>query len=293
MRKILLGAFLLIISLFSQAENELVVSYRSPQVGITTSHYHDYYTELLKLALEKTRPTYGNYTMSGVPPNVSILRSLSDVAENTYPNFVMEFGYEEKLTKTGRLTYIDIPVDGGIVGYRVCFTNAALKEKLKHVNSLDDLRKYSFGQGVGWVDSEILRANGLNVIEISNYESIFKMVIAGRIDLFCRGANQIQSELEEFKSLTQLNYDESFVIVYPLPRFFYLNVKNKLAKERIQAGLKIAFDDGSFKKLWQQHYQSSVDFSKLNERKIIYLENPLLKNLAPNYKQYFINPLIK
>jgi hypothetical protein len=72
-----------------------------------------------------------------------------------------------------------------------------------------------------------------------------------------------------------------------------LNAKNTLAKERIQAGLQIAFEDGSFKKLWQKHYQSSVAFSKLDQRKHIYLENPLLKNLPTDYKQYFIDPLTK
>lgn len=293
MRNILLGVFLILTSSLSQAATDFVVSYRTPQVGVTTSIYHDYYTELLRLALEKTRPTYGNYTMRGIPANLSILRSLADIVENTYPNFVMELGYEEKLTNTGALTYINIPLDGGIVGYRICFTNAAIKEQLKQVKTLNDLRKYSIAQGVGWVDSEILRANGLKVIEVSNYESIFKMVIAGRVDLFCRGANQLQSEIEEFKSLTQLTYDESFVLIYPLPRFFYLNTKSTLAKERIHAGLEIAFKDGSFKKLWQKHYQASVDFAKLQQRKFIYLENPLLRNLSPNYKQYFIDPLSK
>ncbi len=291
MRKTLFGAFMLIASLCSQAATDLVVSYRTPVVSATTSIYHDYYTELLKLSLEKTRPQYGGYTMRGAPPNLSTLRSLADVVENTYPNLVIELGYEEKLTETGALTYINIPIDGGIVGYRVCFANAAIKEQLKEVNSLKDLHRYSIGQGVGWVDSEILRANGLKVIEVSNYESIFKMVIAGRINLFCRGANQLQAEVEEFKSLTNLTYDESFVLVYPLPRFFYLNAKNTVAKERIQTGLQIAFKDGSFKQLWKKHYQSSVDFSKLGQRKHIYLENPLLKNLPPDYKQYFMNPV--
>ena len=293
MRKTLLSVFILMTALRSQAATDFVVSYRTPVVGATTSSYHDYYTELLRLALEKTRPQYGDYTMQGIPPSLSTLRSLADVVENTYPNLVIEIGYEEKLTDTGALSYINIPIDGGIVGYRVCFVNAAIKEKVKKVSSLNDLRPYSIGQGVGWVDSEIMRANGLKVIEISNYESIFKMVVAGRVNLFCRGANQLQAEVAEFKSLTKLTYDESFVLVYPLPRFFYLNSKNTLAKKRIQAGLKIAFNDGSFKKLWQKHYQASVDFSKLHQRKFIYLKNPLLKNLSPDYKLYFIDPLSK
>lgn len=293
MRKIFLSLGLILASQLAVAAVDFVVSYRTPVINDNTSTYHDYYTALLKLALEKTRPTYGDYKMKGVPPSMSLLRSLSDAVGNIYPNLAVEAGYEEKLTESGMLTYINIPIDGGIFGYRVCFTNAAIKEQLKTVNTIDDLRKYTIAQGVGWVDTEILRANGLSVVEISNFEGIFKMVAAGRIDLFCRGANQLQAEVEEFKSLTKLTYDENFVLVYPLPRFFYLNAKNTLAKERIQAGLQIAFKDGSFKKLWQEHYQSNVDFSKLDQRKHIYLENPLLKKLSPDYKQYFMDPLSK
>ncbi len=289
MRKIFLGLSLIVASQFAIANSDFVVSYRTPVISDTTSTYHDFYTALLKLALEKTRPTYGDYKMKGVPPSMSLLRSLSDAVDNNYPNLTIEVGYEEKLTDSGMLTYINIPIDGGIFGYRVCFTNPAIKEQLKKVNSLNDLRKFTIAQGVGWVDTEILRANGLNVVEISNYDGIFKMVAAGRVDLFCRGANQLKSEVAEFKSLAKLTYDESFVLVYPLPRFFYLNAKNTLAKERIQTGLQIAFKDGSFKKLWQNHYQSSIDFSKLHQRKHIYLENPLLKNLPLDYKQYFMN----
>jgi len=293
MRNIFLSLGLIVASQIAVAASDFVVSYRTPVIRNTTSTYHDYYTELLKLTLEKTRPTYGDYKMKGVPPSTSLLRSLSDAVANTYPNLAIEVGYEEKLTDSGMLTYINIPIDGGIFGYRVCFTNAAIKEQLKKVNSVNDLRKYTIAQGVGWVDTEILRANGLTVVEISNFEGIFKMVAAGRIDLFCRGANQLQPEAEQFKSLTKLTYDESFVLVYPLPRFFYLNAKNTLAKERIQAGLQIAFKDGSLKALWNKHYQAGIEFSKLNQRKHIYLENPLLKNLPPDYKQYFIDPSAK
>jgi ABC-type amino acid transport substrate-binding protein len=290
------NVFILILGLIAASQtavaaSDFIVSYRTPVIRNTTSTYHDYYTALLKLALEKTRPTYGDYKMEGVPPSTSLLRSLSDAVDNIYPNLAIEAGYEEKLTDSGMLTYINIPIDGGIFGYRVCFTNAAIKEQLKKVNSVNDLRKYTIAQGVAWVDTEILRANDLTVIEISNFEGIFKMVAAGRIDLFCRGTNQLQDEVKQFKSLTKLTYDESFVLVYPLPRFFYLNAKNTLAKERIQAGLQIAFKDGSFKKLWKKHYQSSVDFSKLDQRKHIYLKNPLLKKLPPDYKQYFMDPL--
>ncbi len=281
-----------------QARAEFVVSHRVPALVATT--YYDYYVDLLKLAMEKSRPQYGDYRFEGVPSDANTLRALSDVVQNAHPNLVLEMGYEEKLTETGDLTYINFPVDGGIVGYRVCYLNPAIQHKITSKTTLDDLRKYTIGQGVGWADTAVFRHNGFKVIEVDRFPALFRMVAAGRIDLFCRGANQIIEDIYELtaledssesKSLTKLIVDQTFVLVYPLPRFFYLHSKNTLAKERIAAGLKIAYADGSLKQLWIKHYKASVDFVNLPQRKMFYLENPLLKNLPPDYKQYFFDPL--
>lgn len=270
------------------AHAELVVSYRTPA---TNSTYHTYYTKLIVLALEKTKPKYGDYRMLGAPPNASTLRSLGTVATDMYPNLVIEFNYDDSLATVNTINYIEIPLDGGIFSYRVCFVNPRIKNNVALAKSLDDLRKYSIAQGVGWADSDILRANGFNVIEIANYDNIFKMVVAGRVDLFCRGANQIKPELEEFKDLTQLTYDESFVFYYPLPRFFYINKNNQLAKQRIEEGLRIAFNDGSLKKLWNEEYRENIHFVKLHQRKVFRLQNPLIKNLSLDYERYFFDPM--
>ncbi|MES2822395.1 MAG: hypothetical protein V4732_02250 [Pseudomonadota bacterium] len=277
---------------------EFVVSHRVPALVATT--YYDYYVDLLKLAMERTRPQYGDYRFEGVPSDASTLRALSDVVQNAYPNLVLEMGYEDKLTETGDLTYINFPVDGGIVGYRICYLNPAIQKKITASTTLNDLRKYSIGQGVGWADTAVFRHNGFKVIEVDSFPGLFRMVAAGRIDLFCRGANQIIEDSYELKALedslqtknpTKLIVDNTFVFVYPLPRFFYLHNKNTLAKERITAGLQLAYADGSLKKLWIKHYKASVDFVNLQHRQVFHLENPLLKNLPPDYKQYFFEPL--
>lgn len=279
---------LLLITIAPATWGELVVTYRTPA---TISTYHSYYTRLLALALEKTKSKYGAYRMEGAPPNASTLRSLGSVAGDTYPNLVIELSYEESLTQGSNISYIDFPIDGGIFGYRVCFVSPQLKQQIAKAKNLEELRKYSIGQGVGWADSDILRANGFKVVEIANYDNIFKMVAAGRVDMFCRGANQIKPELEEFKDITQLTYDESFVLAYPLPRFFYINSHNQLAKKRIEEGLRIAFRDGSLRKLWNEEYRANIALVKLQHRKVYRLENPFLHNLKPGYEQYFFDPL--
>ncbi len=279
---------LLLLLLAPVSRAEFVVSHRVP--AQVKSTYYDYYIELLKLAMEKTRPQYGDYRFEGVPSDANTLRALSDVVQNAYPNLVLEMGYEEKLTETGDLTYIDIPLDGGIVGYRICYINPAIQKKLTATTTLDDLRKLTIGQGVGWADTQVFRHNGFKVVEVDLFSTLFKMVAGGRIDLFCRGANQILEDVHEEKGSLNLIVDDSFVLEYPLPRFFYINSKNTLAKERLSAGLKIAHEDGSFKKLWIKHYKVNVDFVNLKKRKIFHLENPLLENLPPDYTQYFFDP---
>jgi hypothetical protein len=104
---------------------------------------------------------------------------------------------------------------------------------------VDQLKKYSIGQGIGWADSLILRHNGFRVIEVQNYDSLFKMVAAGRIDLYCRGVNELRKEYESYRYITRLTYDESFALAYPLPRFYYMGAFNKDAKERMEVGLRM------------------------------------------------------
>ncbi len=267
---------------------EQVVWHRSPLDFGNNRYVYD--IELLRLALEKTRPAYGDYQLLGLPAT-NYARLLHSLIQNTHPNLILEISYDKKLEESQGLTFINFPIDLGIIGYRVCFVNPAIKEKIKQVQTLDELRKYSIGQGVGWADIAILRHNGFNVVEVSSYVSLFKMVAGGRFDLFCRGANELMEEFEQYKDIGKLTYDESFALVYRMPRFFYLNGNNPLLKKRIEEGLHIAYNDGSLLELWRKENQLSIDFAKMRGRKIFYLENPMIRGLSEDYTRYFVDPL--
>jgi hypothetical protein len=103
------------------------------------------------------------------------------------PNYFIKLSYEPDYKERG-MAYVPFPVDLGIVGYRVCFCSPEVAEKVAGVVTLKELRTFSHGQGSGWSDVGILRHNGFKVIEIPNYESLFRMVAADRFDLYCRGA---------------------------------------------------------------------------------------------------------
>lgn len=286
MKKI--GKFVLSALLFSSAVSaEMVVSLTAPISAADTPQLYTH--ALTKLALEKTRAQYGDFRIQAIPV-ATRSRSLANLSNNVFSNTLIETTYDEKLTEAGRLTFINFPIDGGIVGYRVCFVNPAIKDEVKKISSLEQLQKYRFGQGAGWSDSIILRHNGFKVSEFSSYEGLFKMVAAGRIDFFCRGANEIISEQRMFSKIKNLMVDDNFLLAYSLPRFFYLNSANTLLNERMNAGLTMAYEDGSFARLWREYYKPDIDALKLHQRILFHLENPLLKNIPADYQRYVIDP---
>jgi len=268
---------------------EFVVSHRAPFTD--GDKHHIYSTELLRLALEKTRKEYGDFTLRPIPPR-NYARALKAAVDDTYPSLIIETSYEQALTHHAKLDFINFPMDLGVLGYRVCFINPKLKASGKKIESLEDLRQYTFAHGVGRADTIIFRHNGLKVQEIDNYDGMFLMVIGGRVDFFCRGVNEILGEMEQFSQLKELTIDEQFVLIYPLPRFFYLNGKNKLAKKRIELGLQRAYADGSLQALWKTNFLPSLELVNLAQRKVIRLENPLLDGLDVGFVPDFM-PLLE
>lgn len=273
--------FNLLVSNFANAE--FIVSIRSPETLEDTREA--YSLELIKLVLDKTQAKYGDYKLQQLP-TMNRPRARYNAKLKTYPNILLEESYDEESSTKGDLTYINFPIELGILGHRVCFVNPKIKDELKTITSVEQLKKYTVGQGIGWVDTNILRANGFQVTEIPNYSGLFKMAAAGRIDLFCRGINELKGEYEAFNYIKELTYDESFVLIYPLPRFYYTNAENTLLKSRVEDGLKMAYHDGTLKKLWLKYQTANLDFVKLKNRKVFRLSNPLLKNLPKDYEAY-------
>ena len=45
----------------------------------------------------------------------------------------------------------------GIVSYRICFVSPQQQAAVRQVTDLAGLRRFTFGQGKGWLDVDILR----------------------------------------------------------------------------------------------------------------------------------------
>lgn len=279
------GLFLFVAILSPTIWGQTVFTYVAGETENDPRYAYD--QALLKLALEKTTDQYGPYKLS--PSKLgNQKRNIQDAVDNVYPNLFAKLSYDPTLKED--LIYIPIPADRGIVGYRVCFTSEKIKEELKTVTTVEQLKKYSMLQGIGWSDVAILKAAGFTVKTGTNYDGMFKMVAVNRVDMFPRGANELLGEWNLNKKTKGLTYDESVAVYYPLPRFFFTNKSNKEAAKRIQEGLEIAFKDGSFQSLWKEYYQESVDMIALEKRTIFRIDNPDVKGLDTAYEKYNFTP---
>lgn len=282
---LLVMTLLCLLSMGAQAATRF--TYISPESERDPRMTYD--RELLRLALDKTRDTFGDYELVPAPAMTKARVRLS-LQLNSFTNLFAMDSYSS--TRDGKgLAYVRFPIHLGIVSYRICFVSPQRQAAMAEVHDLAGLRRFTFGQGKGWLDVEILRHAGLKVVEVDGYEMLFKMVARGRFDLLCRGASELRSELLTHKDIGGLKMDPYLLLYYPLPRVFYTNVANGEALKRVETGLRQAWQDGSLQALWRHSFGPAIAFAGLKQRRMLRLENPFLEGINFDYRPYFYNPM--
>ena len=156
------------------------------------------------------------------------------------------------------------------------------KRKFSAVLNLEDLQQFTAGQGHDWPDVKILQANGIKVATASTYDGLFGMLQAARFDFFPRGINEAWQEVE-LQANPELTIEQHLLIYYPSPIYFFVNNKSIALAERIEKGLKLSIEDGSFDQLFYSHraHEKMFTIGQLKQRQIITLKNPLLPSQTP------------
>jgi len=239
-------------SLYSMATETRVV-YPGPESADDT-RYNDL-IEILKTALEKTTAEYGAYTLE---PSIKMTeaRLMSELELGSTVNVAWSSTSVEKESK---FLPIRIPLRKGLLGYRVAIIDQAKQEMLDQVKTLDDFKKLTIGQGIGWGDVKIYEDAGFNVTTAS-YPNLFKMVASGCFDLFPRGIVEAPLELEHHTSDNpNLTIEKNLVIYYPWPYYFFFNKRDEVLAMRIEKGVLEMIKDGSFDELFRRY---NIDYIK-------------------------------
>ena len=203
-------------------------------------------------------------------------RALAELANGTTIN--LHWTSMDAQAERG-LNVVHIPIHRGLIGYRVFLIRQDRQPDFDRIETLDDLRSMTGVQGLGWIDTEIMRNAGLAVQTTSSYETIFKMVEGRRVDYFPRGVIEAYPEVESRKETEpSLAVENRLLLAYRSDFLFYVSPNQERLAATIARGFAAAWRDGSYLKLFNTHpyIQNALKRTNLARRKIIRLDNPFL-----------------
>ncbi len=230
---------------------------------------------LLQLALSKLPE---GYKVEETVPNTSEERMVSMLMDKQLD--VVWYATTNELEE--KLQPIRIPIYRGLLGYRVLMIKKGTQHKFDGIKTLEDLRRVSLGQGHFWADTNVLTANGLNVVRVLKYEGLFYMLDGDRFDAFPRGAHEPWSEMQRYPDLA-LEVEKNLLLSYTNPFYFFVNKNNTKLAGDIERGLRLAIEDGSVDKYFFNDPTVKDVMTKANlpGRTIIKLDNPSLPKNTP------------
>lgn len=274
---------LLFVSLFfnvSYASEPLTFIHSPPENA--SDQRLNYYWQILEAALQSNISEFGDYKIISYGTPMNTLRAVTEVegGEQGRINIVSR---ATNIELEKRLLAIPIPLDKGLLGYRLFLIKADLQEKLDKVNTIEDLKAFSIGQAADWTDTKILKQNDFNLVLGNNYQSLFQMLNRQRFDLFSRGAIEIQAEWEANKQkIPDLEIEKSIMLAYPMPRYFFVprNKKGEAMAKRIEDGLQKMAKSGEFERRYQAYKKLVLSDLDLAGRKVFRLTNTQLSDKA-------------
>lgn len=240
-----------------------------------------YHWEILRTALEKTKAKWGAYDMVA-SDRMTESRQRFEIEHATGKLTVMYLSTTPEFER--QLIPVRIPVDKNLGGYCVFLVRKDTLPRLAAVRSLDDLRRFKYGLGLGWVDVEILKANAFPVVTGSSYDGLFEMLVHDRFDVFLRAATEAVDEYERRrKTLPGLAIEDHILLYYPLPMYFWFpkNDEGRRLAARAEEGMRMMIADGTYDAIFNQYQRSKIERLHLKERRIYRIRNPFVGPETP------------
>ena len=238
-----------------------------------------YHWEILRTALEKTNAKWGPYRM--VPSErMTEQRQAFELKNKTGKLTVMYLSTTPDFEHN--LVPIHIPVDKNLGGYCVFLIRKGEQPRFDAVKSLDDLHRFSYGLGLGWIDVGILEASRFTVVTGSDYEGLFDMLVNKRFDVFLRAAVEVPDEYDRRKD-KDLDIEKHIVFYYPLPMYFWFpkTDEGRRLAARAEEGMRMMIADGTYDRIFDRYQRSKIERLRLKERRIFRIDNPFVGPETP------------
>ena len=260
----------------SAADAIMKYIYHPPESSLDVRYLYQW--EVLRTALEKTAGKWGPWQM--VPSELmSEQRQAFELKHATGKLTVMYLSTTPDFEKN--LIPIRIPVDRNLGGYSVLLIRKEDQKRFRNIRSVSDLRRFTYGLGLGWIDVGILRTNKFKVITGSSYDGLFEMLAHRRFDVFPRAAVEVLDEYDQRKeALPELHIEENLIFYYPMPMYFWFprTTEGRRLAARAEEGMRMMLADGTYDAVFDKYQRHKIERLRLKERKIFRITNP---NVGP------------
>ena len=255
-----------LVLLFScQLSAQTAVRYPAPQNK--TDHRSDYAVELLTSALSYSVP---DIQLLPAKRLLTRSRALEELAPGGQVDVVWTMtSYEREQ----RYLPVKFPIYQQYAGYRLLLIHQSQQERFSTLKTGRDWRDVRFAQVHDWLDTAVLRAHGLQVQGVSDYQNLFALLAKQRVDAVPRGVLEITDELAA-KDTLGLAIEQNWLIRYPAKVYFFVGKHNEALAQQIQAGLKQMQQNGEFDALFNKHFGAKLAELKLDQRKVLNIHNP-------------------
>lgn len=261
------------------AAEPMTYLYHPPESSLDVRYR--YHWEILRTALEKTGSKWGPYRLLA-SERMSERRQTYELKNATGKLTVMYLSTTPDFES--HLTPVRIPVDRNLGGYCVFLIRRGEAARFAAGRTVDDLRRFRFGLGFGWIDVDILRANGFTVVTGSSYDGLFEMLVNRRFDAFPRAAVEVLDEYaQRHETIAGLEIEPRLVFYYPLPMYFWFaqTPQGRRLAERAEEGMRTMIADGSYDRIFDQYQGWKIERLDLRHRRLLRIENPYVGPETP------------
>ncbi|WP_435328208.1 hypothetical protein [Vibrio hannami] len=280
--------FCLICSLQSQSVKAVdIIRFESGQYD--SDQRLRYKKEVLTLAMERTKDTYGPYEIRTNAPRMNSLRAIQELETGELINVFIALTNEDWEKRT---IPIRIPVRRGILNYRLLLIHKDSLPYFTNIETVDELKALNVGLRRSWMTWRVLNHLGFTIVSSSHYDSLISMLQHQRFHYIPRGINEIYDELNRHKTTrSNLMVAPNIALYIPAPAYIFVSHNEPRLAKRLSLGMTELVEDGSLEQLFNEYYGDLIKRANLQQRVIIDVGNHLLPDTVPlNESKLWWNP---
>ncbi len=202
----------------------------------------EYFPDVLKLALDKTVESDGEYRLLEKEWLGPKQRMRELLKQNKHIDILWS---TTSAQREAQLKAIKFSLLKQLNQYRFLLIHQGEQARYNQVTSVEDLRAFTAASGTHWQDTKIFRRNKLPVVSTIDNDDLAKMLQVKRADYIARGAYEIWRELDE-NTFNTMQLEQNLLLKYNADYYFFVHPDNNILATRLLKGLNKAQTDGSF-----------------------------------------------